>query len=105
MIANSLDREYILNELRALKSELRDRYKVSKIGIFGSVSRNGATEGRGIGIVVEIEPNMLTRRFFSLSQVEFVKAIRDHKSETSGGLSPKGLKEVESVYQQYAILM
>jgi hypothetical protein len=25
MVINSLDREYILNELRALKSELRDR--------------------------------------------------------------------------------
>jgi predicted helicase len=43
---NSLDREYVLNELRALKSELRDRYKVSKIGIFGSVARNEATERR-----------------------------------------------------------
>ena len=46
MVINSLDREYILNELRVLKSELRDRYQVSKIGIFGSVARNEATERR-----------------------------------------------------------
>jgi len=61
MIVNSLDREYILNELRALKSELRDRYQVSKIGIFGSVARNEATEDSDIDIVVEMEPNILKR--------------------------------------------
>jgi hypothetical protein len=43
--------------------------------------------------------------FSSLSQVEFVQAIRDRKPKTSGGLSPKGLKEVENVYQEYAIPM
>ncbi len=58
---NTLDREYILNELRGLKLELRDRYKVTKIGIFGSVARNEATEESDIDIVVEMEPNMLKR--------------------------------------------
>ncbi|NJL89958.1 MAG: nucleotidyltransferase family protein [Coleofasciculaceae cyanobacterium SM2_1_6] len=58
---NSLDREYILNELRNLKPELDDRYKVTKIGIFGSVARNEATEESDIDIVVEMEPNMLKR--------------------------------------------
>ena len=61
MIVNSLDREYILNEIRALKSELRDRYQVSKIGIFGSVARNEATKDSDIDIVVEMEPNILKR--------------------------------------------
>ena len=61
MIKNSLDRESILNELRGLKLELRDRYKVIKIGIFGSVARNEATEESDIDIVVEMEPNILKR--------------------------------------------
>ncbi|PZO43496.1 MAG: nucleotidyltransferase [Pseudanabaena frigida] len=61
MITNSLDRDYILNELRGLKLELRDRYKVTKIGVFGSVARNEATEESDIDIVVEMEPNMLKR--------------------------------------------
>jgi len=39
---NLLDREYILSELCALKLELLDRYKVTKIGVFGSVERNEA---------------------------------------------------------------
>ena len=61
MLVSSLDKEYILSELRALKPELSDRYKVSKIGIFGSVARNEATEESDIDIVVEMEPNMLKR--------------------------------------------
>ena len=61
MITNSLDRESTLNELRDLKSELRDRYKVIKIGIFGSVARNEATEESDIDIVVEMELNILKR--------------------------------------------
>jgi len=44
-----------------LKLELRDRYKVTKIGIFGSVARNEATEESDIDIVVEMEPNILKR--------------------------------------------
>ena len=61
MLVNSLDKEYILRELRFLKAGLSDRYKVSKIGIFGSVARNEANENSDIDIVVEMEPNMLKR--------------------------------------------
>ena len=43
--------------------------------------------------------------FASLSQVEFVETIRQRMPKTSGGLSPKGLKEVENVYQEYAMPM
>ena len=43
--------------------------------------------------------------FASLNQVEFVEAIRQRIPKTSGGLSPKGLKEVENVYQEYALPM
>lgn len=57
----TLDREYILSELRTLKPELCDRYQVTKIGVFGSVARNEATEESDIDIVVEMEPNILKR--------------------------------------------
>ncbi|PZO44254.1 MAG: nucleotidyltransferase [Pseudanabaena frigida] len=61
MPVSSLNKEYILNELRDLKLELRDRYKVTKIGVFGSVARNEANEESDIDIVVEMEPNILKR--------------------------------------------
>ena len=43
--------------------------------------------------------------FANLSQVDFIETIRQRLPKTSGGLSPKGLKEVENVYQEYAIPM
>jgi hypothetical protein len=43
--------------------------------------------------------------FALLSQIEFIETIRQRIPKTSGGLSPKGLKEVENVYQEYALPM
>ena len=78
MIINSLDREYILNELRVLKSELRDRYQVSKIGIFGSVARNEATERRDRlddeEYIVRLIKQVIT---VSLETVKIVKNLPD----------------------------
>jgi predicted nucleotidyltransferase len=61
MIINSLDREYILSELRALKLELATRYDISRIGLFGSVARNEANDSSDIDIVVDMQPNILKR--------------------------------------------
>ena len=43
--------------------------------------------------------------FSSFSKVAFIEAIRQRKPKTSGDLSPKGLRAVEEVYQEYAIPM
>ncbi|MFN7638499.1 MAG: Eco57I restriction-modification methylase domain-containing protein, partial [Pseudanabaena sp.] len=43
--------------------------------------------------------------FANLSQVDFIEVIRQRLPKTSGGLSPQGLKEVENVYQEYALPM
>jgi len=43
--------------------------------------------------------------FASLTQAEFVQAIRDRKPKTSGDLSPKAFKAVNEAYQEYAIPM
>lgn len=56
-----LDREFILEKLKAMKAELKEKYQVTRIGIFGSVARNEATDESDIDIVVEMEPNLLKR--------------------------------------------
>lgn len=56
-----LDRESILEKLKAMKTELNEKYQVTRIGIFGSVARNEATAESDIDIVVEMEPNLLKR--------------------------------------------
>jgi predicted nucleotidyltransferase len=45
----------ILEELNKLKPELRNRFKVKNIGIFGSYARNEETEDSDVDILVELE--------------------------------------------------
>ena len=61
MFVNSLNRDYLLNELRSLKADLATRYEVNKIGIFGSVARDEANDNSDIDIVVDMQPNILKR--------------------------------------------
>ena len=55
------NREEILGKLRSLKLDLAQRYAISQIGVFGSVSRAEATEASDIDIVVHMQPDMLKR--------------------------------------------
>lgn len=49
------DRAEILDQLRSMRSELKERYHVSRIGIFGSYSRSEQTEKSDLDLVVEFE--------------------------------------------------
>ena len=54
-------RDHVLSELRKINLELSKKYGVTKIGIFGSVAREEATEDSDIDIVFQIEkPNLYT---------------------------------------------
>jgi predicted nucleotidyltransferase len=56
-----VQRDQALNILSGHKMELEQHYHLQKIGIFGSVARNSATDDSDIDIVVEMEPNILLR--------------------------------------------
>lgn len=58
---NLVDRDGVLAQLRAIKADLVERYSVSQIGIFGSVSRDQAHEGSDLDVVVHMRPDMLKR--------------------------------------------
>ena len=45
----------ILNIISKNKSSLKRKYRISKIGVFGSYSRNEATEESDVDILVEFE--------------------------------------------------
>lgn len=55
------DPDLILDRLRQLKPDLIQRYGITKIGIFGSVARNEASDASDIDIVVEMQPILLKR--------------------------------------------
>lgn len=54
-------REEALEILRDNKRELKEKYCLKKVGIFGSVAKNTATPDSDIDIVVEMDPDMLRR--------------------------------------------
>lgn len=53
-----LQRDYILRVLSEQKRELFARYGVTRLGVFGSVARDQASEGSDIDIVVEMPPDL-----------------------------------------------
>ncbi|MGQ4872692.1 MAG: nucleotidyltransferase family protein [Promethearchaeia archaeon] len=50
-----LQKEEIINILKKLKQELKDEYKVKKLGIFGSFIKDEQHEDSDIDILVEFE--------------------------------------------------
>jgi hypothetical protein len=61
MNATLINKDQIIDQLRILKPELKERYGVIKIGIFGSLARNESHDRSDIDIVVEMLPDLLKR--------------------------------------------
>lgn len=53
-----MQREQVLDTLRAHKPALVAKYDVTRLGIFGSVARNEATDSSDVDIVVEMPPDL-----------------------------------------------
>lgn len=51
----------ILNQLQQRQADLKVRYGVTRIGIFGSMARGEATSASDIDIVVHMIPDLLQR--------------------------------------------
>ena len=56
-----MQRDQALSILSSHKIDLEQRYRLQKVGIFGSVARNSAKDDSDIDIVVEMEPNILLK--------------------------------------------
>lgn len=53
-----MHRDQVLHLLREHKQDLSTKYGVTRMGVFGSVARNEATETSDIDIVVEMPPDL-----------------------------------------------
>ena len=49
-----IDKQFILTFLKENKDKLKDKYKVNKIGLFGSFARDEATNQSDIDILVDM---------------------------------------------------
>jgi len=52
-----MTRQEVLDILRVHMPEIKKRFGVKKLGIFGSVARDEATNGSDVDIIVEFEEN------------------------------------------------
>ncbi|MBW7885032.1 MAG: nucleotidyltransferase family protein [Caldilineaceae bacterium] len=53
-----MQRAAVLSALQAHKEELSEKYGVTRLGIFGSVARDQATDTSDVDIVVEMPPDL-----------------------------------------------
>lgn len=54
-------RKEALKLLRDHKQEFKERYGITKLGIFGSVARDEAVDSSDVDVVVEMTPDMFAR--------------------------------------------
>ena len=67
-LRKTITRQEIIHFLESHKQQLRDRYGVTRIGLFGSYSRNEAKESSDIDLAVEIQSSNKYRSFFGLKR-------------------------------------
>lgn len=61
MNTDLIERSKVLEILRQIKPTLKEKYGVTRLGVFGSVARDEATETSDIDVVIEMEkPNLFT---------------------------------------------
>lgn len=59
--SSHLSRSHVLEVLRNIKPTLHKKYGVTRLGIFGSVAREQATEKSDVDVVMEMkQPNLFT---------------------------------------------
>ena len=76
---------------------LRERFGVTKIGIFGSIARGEDRPGSDVDVLVELSPDHLTFRNF-IALVDFLEDLYGRKVDllTVGGIDPLIRQDVES---------
>lgn len=53
-----MNRSIALTILERLKADLGEKYKVHKLGIFGSIARNDARPDSDVDVLVEMDPSI-----------------------------------------------
>jgi len=63
-----MNKDEIIDFLKANKEEMRQKYGVIRIGLFGSYVREEAKEDSDVDIAVEMDERHIFRNFFALEQ-------------------------------------
>ena len=82
----------IISKLKSEKAGLREKYKVTKLGLFGSYARGEEKQDSDIDILIEFEEAPSMREFFGAE--EYLEEILNRKMDLirEGAIRPE-LKE------------
>ena len=99
-----MDRQAILGRLKAEAPELRRKYGVRTLALFGSVARGDDDEGSDVDVLVTFEPGMkLGLAFFALQNELSELLGRTVDLNTPADLSPyfrdQVIREAEACYE------
>ena len=86
-----MNRQDILSTLISLKAEIKDRYFVRKIGLFGSVARGDSNEKSDIDLLVEFDRPVSLITFLRLESF-----LSEHLGRKVDLVTPDTLKPVIS---------
>lgn len=86
--------EYIKADLSSIKQELANRFGVSAIGIFGSVTRDDFTDKSDIDILVDFS-RPIGMEFFTLADFLEFRLKRKVDLITREGIKPRYLEAIK----------
>jgi uncharacterized protein len=91
-------REEVLNILRQARHDLRDRYQVTRITLFGSYARSAQQEDSDIDILIDVDPS-IGLQFVTLANELEVLLGQRVELVTSRAIGPKmkSLLEADSI--------
>ncbi|MDO5844014.1 MAG: nucleotidyltransferase family protein [Methanocorpusculum sp.] len=90
-------KEYVLKKLEANLPEIRERFGIDTIGIFGSVSRGEDTADSDVDVMISFRAGSMTMRNF-MGLADFLEELFDRKVDlvTTTGISPYILPYVQT---------
>ena len=66
MVKQSMNRDEVLNVLRAHKATLAQRFGVSELALFGSFARDQATDDSDVDVPVQFDSPATSKRYFGV---------------------------------------
>jgi hypothetical protein len=91
----SLNRDIIIKKLREIKPELRSKYHVSSLALFGSFARNDQHTGSDIDILVKLEIPSYRNLCQTVYQIEKLFPGRAIQVVSEGGIRPQYLERIK----------
>ncbi|MBX9783303.1 MAG: nucleotidyltransferase family protein [Chitinophagaceae bacterium] len=89
-----MNKEQIIQQLKAIKPILQERYGVNELALFGSCSRNEATPGSDIDLLIGFEKPSAHSLFSSFDLLQECFADIPVQIVSKGAIKPHYLKAI-----------